>query len=393
MYFKNLTIYKFTKEFTLDTEKFNDIIAEGEFKKIGSANLSSRGWVQPLGSDSKLFTHTVNQCVMICQRTDTKVLPAAAVNAILKEHVEKREDQECRKLTRKEKRDIKDEIYFDMIPKAFTVTTLLYAYIDIKNQLLIVDSNSNKRAEELCTHLREMLGSLPVIPLTTALLPDQTMTEWLKKQESPEGISITDNCILQHPAEPADIVKFSSHDLGSDEVQEMMQNGHWVKSLGLRNGDKASFVLDKHFTIKKLKFTDIVMEQAGNAESREELFDIEFTLMTGEIDRLVNALVKHFGGFTNISEKAEQMELTGLHQPKDSDADEANLDAFYKEAIEYVLNSGSISLTGLQRQLKISSHVAAIIIKHMQDLGWVSEPDANGTRSVNLDKMQKEVNQ
>jgi recombination associated protein RdgC len=61
--------------------------------------------------------------------------------------------------------------------------------------------------------------------------------------------------------------------------------------------DKISFVLTEQLQIKRLAFLDILKEEAeSQAETTEELFDLDFTLMTGELARLLADLVDALGG-------------------------------------------------------------------------------------------------
>ena len=74
-----------------------------------------------------------------------------------------------------------------------------------------------------------------------------------------------------------------------------------VTRLAMTWGDKISFVLDDKLQIKRLSFLDILKEEAdGQAENEEERFDLDFTLMTGELAKFVPELVAALGG-----EKAE----------------------------------------------------------------------------------------
>jgi len=52
-------------------------------------------------------------------------------------------------LSKKERTEIKDELIFDLLPKALYLFTQIYAYIDPKGGWLIVDAASAKSAEDL----------------------------------------------------------------------------------------------------------------------------------------------------------------------------------------------------------------------------------------------------
>ena len=62
-------------------------------------------------------------------------------------------------------------------------------------------------------------------------------------------------------------------------------------------GDRISFLLNENLQIKRLSFLDLLKEQADSqAENEDERFDIDFTLMTGEVAQLLNDLLEALGG-------------------------------------------------------------------------------------------------
>ncbi|MFB3058287.1 MAG: recombination-associated protein RdgC [Gammaproteobacteria bacterium] len=44
---------------------------------------------------------------------------------------------------------MRDEVFFSLLPRAFTRSTLQYAYISPRDNLLIIDTASARRAEDL----------------------------------------------------------------------------------------------------------------------------------------------------------------------------------------------------------------------------------------------------
>ena len=312
MLFKNLSIYRITKDMSEVQVKLEEVLSDGAFESCLSSQAVSRGWCQPLGKRSEMFTHTVSHCTMISQRTEEKIMPAAAINAKLEDKVELIEISEGRKLSRKEKSSLKEEIVFDLMPKALSKYTRLYAYFDFKNNWFVVDSSSWSKADEIVNHVREMLGSFPVIPLTVNQLPSISMTNWHLNSESPDGFKFGSECYLHDPAEHANKASFSSHDILGDEVIELLRGGMIVKELSFVFKQNSSFVMTDKLGFKKLKFTDLVCEQAETAEDAKELFDIEFSILTGEVEDMVLNILKAFGGQCVIETSEEQFEMTGL---------------------------------------------------------------------------------
>ena len=67
--------------------------------------------------------------------------------------------------------------------------------------------------------------------------------------------------------------------------------------LAMTWNDRISFVLNDNLQLKRISFLDILKEQAdAQAENEDERFELDFTLMTGEIARLLDDLLEALGG-------------------------------------------------------------------------------------------------
>lgn len=61
--------------------------------------------------------------------------------------------------------------------------------------------------------------------------------------------------------------------------------------------DRISFVLTESMQIKRIEFLDIIKEESTmQAEDADELFELDFTLMTGELAKMLADLTNALGG-------------------------------------------------------------------------------------------------
>lgn len=222
MWFKNLKIYRFNKTFKISSEQLEQQLAEKLFQPCASTQLSSFGWVAPLAitadENSTLLTHSIGTSTMICARQEERILPASVINDYLNEKLDVIQLETGRRPVGKHKQSIKEELILELLPKAFTRSKRIYAYLDQKAQLLIVDAASNNKAEELVEFLRQTLGSLPVMPLKTTTMPSLLMTNWLKGNNLSEDFQIKDECELRESDDEGAIIRCKRQDLGSDEI-------------------------------------------------------------------------------------------------------------------------------------------------------------------------------
>ncbi len=298
MWFKNLSLYRFTEAFSITGTELAEKLEQMRFRPCGSHDESSFGWTAPLGRGSELLVHESNGYFMVCAKKEEKVLPAAVVNEMVQEKVLEIETQQGSKLSKKERTALKDELVFELLPKAFSFSRVTYAYIDPKGGWVVVDAASAKKAEDLLSCLRRCLGSLPVVPVNTIDSPAATMTGWLMENKAPDGIQIEDECELRSPEEEGGIVRCKNHDLALPEIKNHLESGKQVIKLALNWEDRIAFMLDEDLAVKRLRFLDLVQDQIADVdvETDAERFDVDFSIMTLEFSNFLPRLLELFGG-------------------------------------------------------------------------------------------------
>jgi recombination associated protein RdgC len=107
------------------------------------------------------------------------------------------------------------------------------------------------------------------------------------------------DCELKSVTEEKAAVRYVRHSLDGEEIKAHLTEGKLPTKLALTFDDRVSFLLTEKGEIKRLQFLDVVKEEAdGSGESAQELFDAHFALMTGELKRLIPAVVTALGGET-----------------------------------------------------------------------------------------------
>jgi len=298
MWFKNLSIFRLTEAFNLSPGELEQKLEALAFHPCGPHQEFTFGWTSPLGKSNQQFVHSTNGFMMLCLKKEERLLPASVVNEISQEKILEKEQQQARKLSKKERTEIKDEILFDLLPKAFTFSRKIYAYIDPKGGWLIVDAASAKNAEDLLSMLRKSLTSLPAVPLNTIDNPATIMTEWLLNSKAPDDILIEDECELRSPEEQGGIVRCKRHDLALPEIKNHLDTGKEVIKLAVSWADRISFIVDENLSIKRLRFLDLIQDQVTDIEANDEAaqFDVDFSIMSAELANFIPRLLELFGG-------------------------------------------------------------------------------------------------
>ena len=299
MWFRNLLMYRLAANTTLTADALETALTSKPALPCGSQTLSTYGFIPPFGKDEDTpLVHTGQGFFLICARTEERILPGSVVRDAVQEKVDEIEAAQSRKVYKKEKDQIKDEVTQALLPRAFIRRSKTFAAIAPAQGLILVDSASAKRAEELLSTLREVLGSLPVRPVSVKTAPTATFTQWVKEHQASHGLALTNECELRDSAEDGGIIRIKREDLASDEVQMHLAAGKLVTQLTLAWEDKLSFLIDDKLTIKRLRFEDLLQDQAeeDGGDDAASQFDASFILMMMTFVEFIPQLLEALGG-------------------------------------------------------------------------------------------------
>jgi recombination associated protein RdgC len=298
MWFRNLQLYRLAQAFDLSPEALNESLRTQEYAGCGRMDMSASGWVPPLGRHGQQLVHAAGSCIMICFRQGDKIMPAGVVRQLLDDKVAALEEAESREVYRRERLRMKDDIIVGLLPHALTRITDHYAYIDTRSRLVVVDSAAPARAEGLIGQLRTSLGTLPALPMKAKHASAEVMTRWIKGDRIPPGFTLGDECELKHPDPEGGVITCKSQDLTAGEVRNHVKNGKRVVKLAMQWKGRLSFILHEDLSIKRLRFDDVIREEAGetDADDAASRFDLDFSLMTLELAEFIPQLLKALGG-------------------------------------------------------------------------------------------------
>ncbi|MDO6764672.1 recombination-associated protein RdgC [Agarivorans sp. 1_MG-2023] len=298
MWFKNLMLFRITNELELEPEKLDATLDELSFSPCGSQDISKFGWVTPMGKFGQSFTHVIGNEYLVCAKKEEKMLPASVIRDTLADKVELIEQEQQRPLKKAEKDALKEEIVMTLLPRAFSRTSLTYAWVSPDNNLIAVDAGSAKKAEEVISLLRKSLGSLPVTPIKLANQADVTMTDWLNEKAIPANFELGEEAELRSALEGGGIIRCKEQDLFSDEIKVHLDADKFVTKLELTWADSIRFLISEDMSIKGVKFTDTITEQNEDIDKSDVAarFDADFALTSGELTKMIPDLIAALGG-------------------------------------------------------------------------------------------------
>jgi len=298
MWFKNIRAYRLTSPFTLTPEQLAEQLAQRAFTPCAKSQALALGWVPPLGGEDGELVHAAAGRMLVKLKREEKLLPSTVVRELLDEKVAEIETGQARKVYRKERLNLKDEIIQDCLPRAFTRSASVYAYVDTRANWVFVDAASATRAEELLNLLRECIGSFPVLLPQVNSAPVAVMTGWLLHRNLPQDFELGQECELREPGEEGGVVRCRGVDLLSEEVETHLHAGKQVARLSLGWDERLQLVLAEDLCLRRLKFADELMKENEDIAEGDEAarMDADFALMADAIGTLQERILTLFGG-------------------------------------------------------------------------------------------------
>ena len=294
MWFKNIFIFSLATDSSITADTLNEKLALKPLLPCSGLDKQRRGWV-PCHADK--LVHSANKQILFALGVEQKLLPTTIVNRFTKERVADIEAQQGYKVGRKEMKDLKESITEELLPRAFALQRTTYAWLDQENGYLVIDAASSAKTEELLELMNKTLDDLPFKPLHTTISPVAAMTDWLAGNNAPAGFTIDRELELRATGESKATIRYANHELEGEEILKHIAAGKRVTRLGLTWNDRISFVLTESMQIKRIEFLDIIKEESTKqADDADEIFELDFTLMTGELAKMLADLTNALGG-------------------------------------------------------------------------------------------------
>ena len=293
--FKNLMVYRVGAEWRPTAAEIETSLAKGLFIPCGPTQPQSLGWVAPRGVANSALVEDIGGHWLLKLMIEQRVLPGAVVNRRAEELSAQVEQATGRKPGKKAMKELKEQATQELLPLAFTKTSAVRVWIAPKERLLMIDAGSPKRAEEVVSLLVKALDGLALHLIQTAESPAACMSAWLLDGVPPADFTIDRDCELKSGDEMKSAVRYARHALDIEEIRQHLIAGKQPTRLAMSWRDRVTFVLTDTLQIKKIAFLDLAFE-GRDAPSKDEAFDADAALATGELGKLIPALIEGLGG-------------------------------------------------------------------------------------------------
>ena len=277
--FRNVRFYRIKAPWPKTEDELSEQLSKLAFKPCGPYSEMSSGWEAPATELPDTLCRRLNGADLLRLRTQTRVLPAAAINEALGDRLKDYETRMQEKPSAKQKRRLKAELREELLPKALVKSERVNGFYIHALGLLGIEAGSETKAERFLDCLRIAFGELEAVPL----IFDKPVSDWL-------------NAMFLGSA----VVNWKDIDLSDASIRKHVIDGMRVERLALEFDDIMSFVLDQNGAVSKLKF--VGDEASADIESSDESQvakqDAQFVLLTGTLTRFVDGLKKSLGSYT-----------------------------------------------------------------------------------------------
>ena len=299
--FKNLITYRIASTWAANSAELEANLHKMPFVECGPTQPTSAGWVSPRGVLHAPFVESIGGQWLIKLVVEQRMLPSSVVKRRVDEMAAKIEETTGRKPGKNQKKELAEEATLELLPKAFTKQSSMKVWIDPKQRLLMVDAVSTLKSDDVVTLLVRAVEGLSLSMLQTAQSPAAAMSQWLSTGEPPQGFSLDRECELKAPDETKSSVRYARHALDIDEVRQHIAQGKIPVQLALTWQGRVSLVLTDAMLIKKIAFLDGVFD-AGSKPGKDEAFDADAAIATGELGKMIPDLLDALGGEQKMEE-------------------------------------------------------------------------------------------
>jgi len=304
--FKNVIVYRIEPTWSQELAAADEALQAQRFVPCGPSQEKSVGWVPPRGEEHGPLVESVGGQWLLEFMIEAKALPGSVVRRKLEERLAHIEATEGRKPGKKQQKELKEDIARELLPMAFSRHARVTVWVDREHRRLVVNAANAARADEVVSSLVQSLSGFGVSLINTKIEPAAAMSGWLHSQEPPAEFTVDRECELKATDESKSVVRYAKHALDIDEVRQHIENGKRATRLAMTWDDRVSFELTEGLQLRKLVFLEGT-DEAAPGDKKEDDFDADVAIATGELGGLLPALIDALGGEQEIVAAAEDV--------------------------------------------------------------------------------------
>lgn len=293
--FRNVRFFRLESPWPESEQSLSELLSSVAFQPCEACTEHSSGWESPTGSPDGNLCRRVAGADVLRLRTQTRILPAAAVEDALEVRLEEYRDRMQEEPSRREKRKLRETTRDALLPKALVRSQRTAGFVIPSERIIAIDTLSDARSEHFLDRLRAPLGKLEAAPLAYGNpVGDLLMRIFLG--DPPRGFVLGNECRMCDPSDNKATVRCADLDLADNAVRRLVTEGMQLTHLGIEFENVMRCTLDQNGAISKLRVTGADIEDVPDEDPLAR-FDSELALLTGSLCRFLRALAQALGGY------------------------------------------------------------------------------------------------
>jgi recombination associated protein RdgC len=294
--FRNVRLYKLESDWPDSEKALSKILEKAGFEPCGPLTERSSGWVPVDPATGNSLARRVNGADLLKLRSQSRVLPPAAINEELENRIEEFRSRMQEAPSPREKRRLKAETRDELMPKALLKSDKIWGYVDLKEKVIGIDAAQDSAAERFLRRLQTPFDGLKIRPLQYKQPVDELLTG-IFLGGAPSRFSLGRECRMRDASDAGSTVRWTDFDLSDQTIRDHVANGMQLIQLGIVYDEILACVINEAGVITKLRLLGMD-DDADDHNDPLARQDAEFALITGILRRLVGDLKKLLGGFS-----------------------------------------------------------------------------------------------
>lgn len=376
---KNITVFQLTRDLDLiDLELKLGALA---YEPCTPQQGGKLGFAPALGFTSTLLGHQVEHQLLLRVRKEVRNVPTGEVRRQASQRIEAQELEYGRPLNKKERDALVEDVYLQLLPRAFSKVSDVLIWINLADNYVVVGETASSKVDESLALLRKALGSLPVVPYSTELSPEQTMTGWVMDPASlPKGFSLGQEVKMLSALQKGPATHAKADLLDSAVVAAAREEDQQVVALGMTWRGLFAFTLLDTLQLKGLAPIDDALNAVTSGKDAQDhlaMMDDNFVLFTGTLRELLADLLAGLQAKAPPKGTGKQLAPAPWFNPQIHDDD-----PLLPPAVTWLQEGGRPSISALKRQFFLGYNRALRLMDALEQKGMVSAPDAQGQRRL-----------
>ena len=222
--FRNVRWYRFDGQWPKSENKVSELLEVAAFTPCGPLTERSNGFEAILPDTSEALARRVNGADLLRLRSQSRILPAAAINEELEARVQAYRERTSEAPSAREKRRLKAEARDELMPKAMLKSDRIRGFVDPGENVIAIDAAQEANAERFLRRLTAGVDGLSIQPLGFRE-PIEALLGKILFGDSPRQFHAGRECRMQDLKDSRATVRWVNFDLTEPSIRNS-----WRKS-------------------------------------------------------------------------------------------------------------------------------------------------------------------